>query len=80
MKKLIVTIDDHGVYHVESELIQCKDCIHQEKVFHEDKRMKTGGWWIYSCNRNGDPFTRHVVDGSPDEWCSRAEGKEEAGS
>lgn len=55
----------------QTEIIRCKDCKHQKKVFHEDKRRKDGGYYIFGCE---------LVDGySPvcfdDEFCSRAERK-----
>lgn len=51
------------------EIVRCKDCKYQGKVFHEDKRRKDGGYYIFLCE---------LVDGySPvcfdDEFCSRAE-------
>ena len=34
MKELIVKVDDAGVYHIEGELIRCKDCKH-----HKDEKQ-----------------------------------------
>ena len=40
---------------------RCKDCKHQCKIWHADKRMKEKGYWIYSCKGNSDPFVSHTV-------------------
>ena len=55
------------------EVVRCKDCIYQGKAFRKDKRMKEGGYYLYSCKRNGDPFTSHTVRGYDDEFCSYGE-------
>lgn len=52
--------------------IRCKDCANQEKIFHEDRRYKEGGYYIYGCKLNSDPFVSHCVDGLDDEFCSSA--------
>lgn len=59
--------------------IRCKDCKHQEKYWHEDKRMKEGGYWVYDCDFISDPYESTPVCGQPDEYCSSAEmrGEEE---
>lgn len=54
------------------EVIKCQNCEHQFKYFHKDKRYKNGGYWIYSCKLNDDPFVAHVVNGYPDQYCSMA--------
>lgn len=51
-------------------VVRCENCTHQQKVWHDDKRMKEGGFFIYSCELNEDPFVAHVVDGNPGEFCS----------
>lgn len=51
-------------------VVRCENCTHQQKVWHDDKRMKEGGFFIYSCKLNDDPFVTHVVDGNPGEFCS----------
>ena len=51
------------------EVVRCENCTHQQKVWHDDKRMKKGGFFIYSCKLNEDPFVTHVVDGNPGEFC-----------
>lgn len=51
-------------------VVRCENCTHQQKVWHDDKRMKEGGFFIYSCKLNDDPFVDHVVDGNPGEFCS----------
>ena len=53
-----------------NKLFNCDHCKHQRKVFHEDKRYKEGGYWLYSCALNGDPFDAHAVHGYPNEYCS----------
>ena len=55
--------------------IRCKDCKHQTKDWHEDKRMKEGGYWVYGCDFIADPFVSASVSGEPEEYCSSAEQK-----
>lgn len=62
-----------GVGGKRMRLIHCKDCKHQEKHWHEDKRMKEGGYWVYNCDLISDPFESTPVCGQPDEYCSSAE-------
>ena len=57
------------------EVVRCKDCKHQCKIWHADKRMKEKGYWIYSCKRNSDPFVSHTVNGYDDEYCCYGERK-----
>lgn len=52
------------------EVVKCKECKYQEKYFHKDKRMKEGGYWLYGCSKNEDPFVSHAVNGYDDEFCS----------
>ena len=54
-------------------VVRCENCTHQQKVWHDDKRMKEGGFFIYSCKLNEDPFVTHVVDGNPGEFCYAGE-------
>ena len=54
-------------------VVRCENCTHQQKVWHDDKRMKEGGFFIYSCERNDDSFVAHVVDGNPGEFCYAGE-------
>ena len=56
-------------------VVRCKDCKHQFKIWHADKRMKEKGYWIYSCKRNSDPFVSHTVNGYDDEYCCYGERK-----
>ena len=51
------------------EIIRCKDCIHQEKFFHEDKRRRDGGYYIYGCELV-DGYSHVCLD---DDFCSRGE-------
>lgn len=57
------------------EVVRCKDCKHQCKIWHADKRMKEKGYWIYSCKGNSDPFVSHTVNGYDDEYCCYGERK-----
>ena len=57
------------------EVVRCKYCKHQCKIWHADKRMKEKGYWIYSCKRNSDPFVSHTVNGYDDEYCCYGERK-----
>lgn len=49
------------------EVVRCKDCIHQQKVFHEDKRIKEGGYYICGCEL-ADGYSVVCLDG---DFCSR---------
>lgn len=60
----------------EDVVIHCKDCKHQKKYWHEDRRMKDKGYWIYGCDLIDDPFIGVPVYGVPDQFCSSAEPKE----
>lgn len=51
------------------EIIRCKDCKHQEKFFHEDRRRKDGGHYIYGCEL-ADGYSHVCLD---DDFCSRGE-------
>ena len=50
-------------------VVRCKDCIHQEKFFHEDKRRKDGGYYIYGCEL-ADGYSHVCLD---DDFCSKGE-------
>ena len=81
--------NEHFIYGIETVLeyaenlpaadvapvVRCKDCKHQCKIWHADKRMKEKGYWIYSCKRNSDPFVSHTVNGYDDEYCCYGERK-----
>ena len=56
-------------------VVRCKDCKHQCKIWHADKRMKEKGYWIHSCKGNSDPFVSHTVNGYDDEYCCYGERK-----
>lgn len=58
-------------------MIKCKDCKYQQKFWHEDKRMKNGGEWVYNCEFVDDPFTGVPVWGEPEQYCSSAEADDE---
>lgn len=51
------------------EVVRCKDCKYQEKFFHEDKRRKEGGYYIFGCELV-DGYSHVCLD---DDFCSRAE-------
>lgn len=58
---------------VDKAIIRCKDCKHQKKAWHEDKRMKEKGYWIYGCNLIDDSFVGTPVWGEDNQFCSSAE-------
>lgn len=62
------------------EVVRCENCVHQQKEWHSDKRMKEGGFFMYSCELNQDPFVAHVVDGNPGEFCSEGERRADDGN
>ena len=53
------------------EIIRCKECKYQNKFFHEDKRRKEGGYYIFGCEL-ADEYSHVCLD---DDFCSRAERK-----
>ena len=57
-------------------MITCENCAYQTKVWHDDKRCKDGGYFIYGCELNDDPFVSHAVNGHPGEYCSSAKLRE----
>ena len=59
------------------EIVRCKDCKYQQKVWHQDKRMISKGYYLYWCDRNEDPFVSHTVNGCDDEFCSYGERKDD---
>lgn len=56
-------------------VIKCNDCKHQKKYWHEDRRMKDKGYWVYGCNLIDDSFVGTPVWGLPNQYCSSAEQK-----
>lgn len=72
-KEQLQEIVDEAIADYQLEPIRCKDCKHQKKYWHEDKRMKDKGYWVYDCEFIDDPFTGTPVCGQPDEFCSSAE-------
>lgn len=75
-KDQLQEIVDKAIADAQIEPIRCKDCKHQKKYWHEDKRMKDKGYWVYDCDFIDDPFTGVPVCGQPDEFCSSAELRE----
>jgi hypothetical protein len=55
-----------------AQIVRCKDCKHQEKFFHEDKRRKEGGYYIFGCEL-ADGYSHVCLD---EDFCSRAERKD----
>ena len=53
----------------EPEIVRCKECKHQEKFFHTDRRRKDGGYYIYGCEL-AEEYSHVCLD---DDFCSRAE-------
>ena len=53
-------------------IVRCKDCKHQKKDWHEDKRMKNGGYFTVGCDL-ADGYSHVCLD---DDFCSRGERKE----
>lgn len=62
---------------IDTKIVLCQECIHQKKTFHKDRRYKKGGYWIYSCELNEDPFTSHAVNGIDYEFCSTGERRKD---
>ena len=62
---------------VDNAITRCKDCKHQKKYWHEDKRMKEKGYWIYGCNLIDDSFVGTPVWGGDNQFCSSAKRKGE---
>lgn len=58
------------------EVVRCKECKYQNRVWHEDKRFQDGGYYMVSCKRNEDPFVMHTVDGYDNDFCSFGERAE----
>lgn len=59
------------------EVVRCKDCKHQIKTWHEDKRRKEKGYYTFWCDLNEDPFVAHCVCGYDNDFCSYGERKDE---
>lgn len=57
---------------IDKAIIRCKDCKHQKKCWHEDKRMKDKGYWIYGCELISDSFVGTPVWGEDNQFCSSA--------
>ena len=76
-------VDSHGNVHYEDlknlqiadvvEVVRCRDCKHQRKLFHADARRKDGGYFIYWCDL-ADGYSHVCLD---DDYCSRGERREE---
>ena len=58
------------------KIIRCKDCKHQRKIFHDDRRFKNGGYYTYGCDFISDPFVGTPVYGLDEQFCSSAEEKD----
>ena len=75
LNMLVTELISHGV----TIVVRCKDCKYQEKFWKADKRMKTGGYYLYGCSRNDDPFVEHTVDGYDEDFCSYGERRDSDG-
>lgn len=51
------------------EVVRCKDCVHQTKVWHKDARLKYGGYFIYGCDYY-DGYSKTCLD---NDYCSYGE-------
>lgn len=60
---------ERGKRDAKSEIVRCKDCKHQEKFFHEDKRRKEGGYYIFGCELD-DEYSHVCLD---EDFCNYAE-------
>lgn len=58
-----------GRKEAQPEIIRCKECKHQEKFFHEDKRRKEDGYYIFGCELASE-YSHVCLD---EDFCSRAE-------
>lgn len=58
------------------QIIYCKDCKFQQKVWHNDRRLKERGYYCYSCEYISDPFESAPVWGKDNQFCSSAEKKD----
>ena len=68
MRKMFISVDDDGYYHVEEELIRCKDC----KYYRAD-----GDCW-HEWDNDGRIYYQSIInEPNPDDYCSRAKRKEE---
>lgn len=65
---VIETIRDIPSADVEP-VVRCKDCVHQTKFWHNDRRMKNGGYYIYGCDLV-DGYSHVCLD---DDFCSCGE-------
>ena len=54
-------------------VVRCKDCKHQEKTFHADKRMKNGGYYVYFCDLAED-YSHVCLD---EDFCSKGERRDD---
>jgi len=53
-------------------VVRCKDCKHQVKTFHADKRMKNGGYYVYFCDL-AEEYSHVCLD---EDFCSKGERRD----
>lgn len=54
------------------ELVRCKDCKYQRKIWHSDKRRKDGGYTIYICDA-----CEYAPLGYDTDYCSYGERRDD---
>ena len=77
MKKMVAMYQDEIVpdlrKHLEKcvEVVRCKYCKHQRRVWINDRRRKEKGYWIFSCDQE-----EYGLLGADDDFCSYGERKD----
>lgn len=59
------------------EIVRCRDCKHQRKQWHEDKRRKAKGYYVFWCDKNQNTEGAHSVNGEDNDFCSRGERRDD---
>ena len=58
---------------INADIIRCKDCKYQAKVWVSDRRMKNKGYWDYGCKFFGELSGYWCWGGEDNQFCSSAE-------